>query len=188
MNALKKSLYEYLRALPESVTGEILAGQLYAHPRPGGRHILAASSISAELSGPYQRGRSGPGGWWILVEPEVHLKPDIEVVVPDIVGWRKEHLPVVPESHKFTVVPDWVCEVLSSSTESIDREIKMPLYASFGVSYLWLVHPIKHTLEAYVLEGGKWVLQAHLTGDDVVCLKPFDSIRMGLRDLLGINP
>lgn len=187
MHALKKSLYEYLLALPESVTGEILLGQLYAHPRPGGRHILAASSINAEVSGPYQRGRGGPGGWWILVEPEVHLKPDTEVVVPDIAAWRKERLPVVPETHKFTVVPDWICEVLSPSTESVDREIKMPLYASFGVKYLWLVHPIKQTLEAYTLINGSWNLQASLTGDETVCLEPFDSIRIGLRELLGAN-
>ncbi|MGF1612760.1 MAG: Uma2 family endonuclease, partial [Gammaproteobacteria bacterium] len=160
----RRNLYEELVALPESLIGEILDGQLYAHPRPGGRHVLAASNISAEFHGPYQRGRGGPGGWWILLEPEVHFVKDEEVAVPDVAGWRKERMPAIPESHRFTVVPDWICEVLSPSTESIDREIKMPLYARFGVQYLWLAHPKTRSLEAFKLVDGSWISQGCFSG------------------------
>jgi hypothetical protein len=78
------------------------------------------------------RATEDPGEWWILVEPELHFVRDIEVVVPDIAGWRRERMPSLPDGHRIEVVPDWVCEVLSPSTESKDREIKMPIYTHYG--------------------------------------------------------
>uniref|UniRef100_UPI0025E9D1B3 Uma2 family endonuclease n=1 Tax=uncultured Thiodictyon sp. TaxID=1846217 RepID=UPI0025E9D1B3 len=150
------TLYEQLEALPEGLTGEILDGQLYTQPRPSGPHVLASSSLGDELVGPFQKGRGGPGGWWIIDEPELHFLYDTEVDVPDLAGWRKERMPTIPRGHRFTVVPDWVCEILSPSTAGIDREIKMPIYAQFGVAYAWLIDPVAHTLEAYTLDGGAW--------------------------------
>jgi len=181
----KATLYEELIALPESLTGEILKGQLYAHPRPTGPHILAASNINAEIHGPYQRGRGGPGGWWILLEPEVHLVLDREVAVPDVAGWRKERLPAIPDSHKFDVVPDWICEVLSPSTASIDREIKMPLYSQYGVRYLWLVDPKQKTLEAYKLAGDVWHNLGVFSDADKISVEPFEAIEVTLDELLS---
>jgi hypothetical protein len=51
----------------------------------------------------------GPGGWVVLVEPELHLKGD--VLVPDLAAWRKERAPLEGDEPYFTVVPDWVCEI-----------------------------------------------------------------------------
>jgi len=147
---------------------------------------LAATSISGQIFGAYSSGRGGPGGWWILAEPEIHFELDKEVSVPDVAGWRRDRMPSIPDSHKFQVVPDWICEVLSPSTESVDREIKMPLYARYGVSYLWLVHPAKMTLEVFTLKNGHYQTQALLTAEDSVCIPPFESTTFTLNDLLGI--
>ena len=102
-------LYERLLALPDHVTGEILNGQLHTQPRPSGRHGLAASALNIDIGGPFRFGRSGPGGWWIIPEPEVHFVRDVEVTVPDLAGWRRERMPSVPEDQRFEVVPD--CEL-----------------------------------------------------------------------------
>jgi len=66
-------------------------------------------------------------------------------------------MPTLPEDQRFTVIPDWICEVLSPSTESYDRKVKMPQYAQFNVRYAWLIDPISKYLEAYVLENGNWI-------------------------------
>jgi Uma2 family endonuclease len=50
--------------------------------------------------------------------------------------------------------PDWVAEVLSPSTASYDRTIKVSAYERAGIRELWLVDPIGHTLTIYRLEGG----------------------------------
>lgn len=179
----RPTLYNQLEALPEGLTGELIDGQLYAHPRPSGPHAVASSSLTAELHGPFQKGRGGPGGWWIIDEPELHFIPNTEVHVPDLAGWRKARMPLIPRGHRFTVVPDWVCEVLSPSTAGIDRELKLPLYARFGVAYVWLVDPRAHTLEAYALEHGAWRDLGRFAGAARVAVAPFEAVTIQLDDL-----
>lgn len=59
-------------------------------------------------------------------------------------------MPQIPEDQRLTVVPDGVCEILSNATGGKDRRIRMPLYAQYGVDYLWLIDPLCRILEPYV--------------------------------------
>jgi Uma2 family endonuclease len=176
-------LYAGLVALPEHCVGEIIDGQLYTRPRPAGPHALACSVLQGELFAPFHKGRGGPGGWWILVDPEVHFIRDTEVLVPDIGGWRRERLPRVPEDQRFEVVPDWVCEVLSLATAKKDRIQKMPVYARHGVGYLWLVDPLARTLEGFELQGGRWVITGVYENEETVRVPPFTEITLALSEL-----
>ncbi len=119
--AYQFATYEDLFDLPENLVGEIIYGQLITHPRPAPKHAVTSSAIGDELVSPFQKGRGGPGGWWILDEPELHLRPHI--LVPDLAGWRRERLPVIPDTAFFTLPPDWVCEVLSPGTARTDRAL-----------------------------------------------------------------
>ncbi|MFM8331632.1 MAG: Uma2 family endonuclease, partial [Candidatus Methylumidiphilus sp.] len=125
----------------------------------------------------------GPGGWWILDEPEVHFVRDVEVCVSDIAGWRKERLPKVPQGHRFEVAPDWVCEVLSPSTARTDRIEKMPVYARHGVAFLWLVDPIRRSLEAFALRDGLWTVIGLFKDGDIAEVAPFEAVALHLADL-----
>jgi Uma2 family endonuclease len=179
----QNSLYQRLTELPENVVGEIIDGKLYRQPRPAAPHANATSVLGMEIGSAFHRARGGPGGWWIIDEPELHFILDAEVDVPDLAGWRRERMPRPPSGHRVTVVPDWVCEVLSPSTESKDRQIKMPIYARFGVAYAWLVDPLKRTLEAYALADGNWVEIGRYGARDRVSVTPFDAITIDLTDL-----
>jgi Uma2 family endonuclease len=117
------------------------------------------------------------------VEPEIHFVRDQEVCVPDLAGWRRARLPQLPKDQRFEVVPDWVCEILSPSTESKDRQIKMPIYAHYRVGFAWLIDPLKQTLEAFVLENGDWRQLGHWRGDELVAVPPFDAVQLALGDL-----
>jgi len=177
------SLYDRLTVLPEGLTGELLNGQLHAEPRPSGLHTGVESALQIEIGGPFDRGRGGPGGWRILVEPEIHYVRDQEVCVPDLAGWRRTRLPRLPRDQRFEVAPDWVCEILSPSTESKDRQIKMPIYARYGVGFTWLVDPLEETLEAFALEGEEWRQLGTWQGHETIAVPPFDAIALSLRDL-----
>src|SRR5689334_4709206 len=111
MEAKKFATYEDLLKVPEHLVAEIIAGELITSPRPGPRHAMAATSLADEITGPFQKGKGGPGGWWILFEQEIHLTEDI--LVPDIAGWKKDVLPVIPTDKNYLqIAPQWVCEVL----------------------------------------------------------------------------
>ena len=181
--AHQSTLYEALEALPEGVTGEILNGQLHTQPRPAGPHAIAGSVLGMELGGPYHKGCGGPGGWWIIDEPEFHFVRNSEVAVPGLAGWRRERMPHPPEDQRFEVVPDWVCEILSPSTKRKDRQDKMPLYARYGVRYAWLTDPVEHTLEVYRLEAGAWVEIGRFAEAGQVTAPPFEVVSIALEDL-----
>ncbi|NJM12500.1 MAG: Uma2 family endonuclease [Synechococcaceae cyanobacterium SM1_2_3] len=181
--AIQPTLYQQLEALPPNVTGEIINGRLYAQPRPASPHTLAGSGLGSDLYSAYHRGRGGPGGWWILDEPEIHFIRDTEVLVPDIAGWRRQRMPRLPRDHRFEIAPDWVCEILSPSTAKTDRVIKMPVYAHYGVTYLWLVDPLAHTLEAFALRDGQWAVIGLFQDRDVVKVEPFHEMALELAGL-----
>jgi Uma2 family endonuclease len=179
----RQRLYDAYCAVPPHRHAEIIRGTLYVMPRPAPRHANAASVLGGELSGPFQRGRGGPGGWWILFEPGLHLV-SLEPMVPDLAGWRVERMPALPDTAFFTLAPDWVCEVLSPSTEKIDRDEKLPIYAERGVQHVWLVDPIAKTLEIHVLGEGHRFREVRIhRADERVRAAPFDAIELELAAL-----
>lgn len=175
--------YDDLLAVPDHLVGEIVDGDLYASPRPAAPHAVASSALGVEVGAPFQFGRGGPGGWWILDEPELHLGAD--VLVPDLAGWRRSRMPGKPSGAYFTLAPDWVCEVVSPGTERLDRTRKLAIYAREGVGYAWLVNPDIRTLDVYRLEAGRWVLLAVHGDDALVRGEPFDAVEIDLLHLWG---
>jgi Uma2 family endonuclease len=179
----RRALYDKYAAVPSHLRAEIIGGTLYVTPRPSPPHANATSVLGGELSGPFQRGRGGPGGWWILFEPDLHLV-DLEPTVPDLAGWRIERMPALPETAYFSLAPDWVCEVLSRSTEAVDREKKLPLYAAHGVAHVWLLDPLAKTLEVRALgDDGRWAEVRTYVGDSQVRAAPFEAIELELAAL-----
>lgn len=157
---------------------EFVRGQTFMSPRPAPPHAYAASGLSFAIGPPFHYHRNGPGGWWILMEPEVHLRR--EVLIPDLAGWRRERMSELPKTAYFPLAPDWVCEVLSPGTLILDRSYKLPVYAEYGVSHVWLLDPLARLLEVYRLVGTNYKkVQIH-TGDQVVRVEPFEAIELEL--------
>jgi Uma2 family endonuclease len=182
---LKRATYEDVLTAPENKVAEILDGELFLSPRPAPRHSLASSRLGGALM-PFDDGRGGPGGWWILDEPELHLGE--QIVVPDLAGWTRERLTSLPEEAFFSLAPDWVCEVLSPSTESIDRRRKLPIYAEAGVAHAWLVKPAERMLEVLRLRDGAWTIVGVCGDTDIVRVEPFGAIELELGRLWGESP
>jgi Uma2 family endonuclease len=177
----RKATYDDLLRVPDTMVAEILDGELYATPRPASPQARAASGISSDLWGAFDRPPNGPGrpgGWWILFEPELHLAAD--VVVPDVAGWRREKMPVLPNVAAFTQAPDWACEVVSPTTAAADRVRKMRIYARESVGHLWLVEPLAKTLEVYRFENGHWVVVSTHTGNEGVRAEPFAAVELDI--------
>ena len=177
----RTATYQDVLDAPETMVAELIEGALHLHPRPALRHARATSSLGDELVSPFDKGRGGPGGWWILDEPELHLGAD--VLVPDLAGWRRERMPTLPDAAWLDLAPDWVCEVLSPGTRRLDLTDKRRIYAERGVSHLWLVDPDSRTLEAFELRDGAWTLIAALAEDAEIRVPPFDAVAFPLSAL-----
>lgn len=175
-------IYARYLALPEGTKAEIVAGgtEIRVLPRPKPRHVRSASQLGADLVGSFGfNSHDGPGGWVILIEPELRLGDEIRA--PDLAGWRVERY--AEDDGPFVVAPDWICEVLSPSTARYDRSEKMPLYARHGVSHVWLLDPAEKTLEVYRREGELWLLLGTHAGDVEVRPAPFDAVALDLARL-----
>ena len=177
----RRATYQDVLDAPPDMVAEVVGGTLRTQPRPAALHARASSGLGAKIGGPFDYDRDGPGGWWIIDEPELHLGDDI--LVPDLAGWRRERMPEYPDKAYFTLAPDWVCEVLSPSTRAFDQGSKRAIYAREEVVYLWFVDPDVRTLEVFELRSGQWVLMDTLTGDTPVSLPPFEQISFSLGDL-----
>jgi hypothetical protein len=182
----RPATYADLEAVPEHLVAEIIDGVLRTHPRPSPRHASTAFALNSTLGGPFQFGGSGgPGGWVFFVEPEISFGQHL--LVPDVAGWRRERLTAYPEKNYFTVVPDWVCEVLSGSTEKRDRTVKSRIYAEAGIPHFWLIDPRLQILEAFDLVEGHWLKIGAWNSDDRVNAPPFDAISFSLADLWPLD-
>jgi Uma2 family endonuclease len=176
--SMKRATYEDVLNAPENKVAEILDGELILSPRPAPRHAVASSEIGMAVGNAFHRGIGGPGGWWILDEPELHFAE--QVLVPDLAGWRRERLPAIPDEAFFSLAPDWVCEVLSPSTERIDRGRKLRIYAEAGVEHAWLLKPTDRTLEVLRLRDGTWSIVGVWEDAALVRAEPFEAVELEL--------
>ena len=166
-----------------SAREELIEGRLYTSPRPAGPHLMAAYMLGALLAPPFVLGQGGPGGWWILEEPEALFHRNR--LIPDLAGWRKERMPKIPKTSIFEVVPDWVCEVISEGSRKMDRKTKPPIYLRSGVKHMWVVEPEARTLEVYRATENGWLLLDSYADDDRVQAEPFEAFSIDLSLLWG---
>ena len=166
-------LYAEIERLPQRLTGQILVpGVLTTMSRPGAGHDHALANCEHAL-GRFDQ-RLGGHGWWIRHEYEVRFPGD-RLAVPDLAGWRADRHPELPDDNPLRVIPSWCLEVLSPSTASDDRMLKLPLYASTGVDHIWLVDPALRTFEVYESVDGRPTLVATAREADVITVPPFDT-------------
>ncbi len=178
--------WEDILAASEDLKAEVVDGELHTLPRPRFVHGLAQSSLSSLLGPPFAFGRGGPGGWWLVTEPDVAFGPH-DIVGPDLVGWRKARMPVPPTERPITLDPDWICEVLSPSTARRDRLVKADLYLRAGVPHYWLIDPEARLLEAYESQAGRWVrLGGWESGP--AAIPPFEAVEIDVTHLFPPEP
>lgn len=163
---------------------EILDGTLSLHPRPARPHANVAANLGALLFAPFKFGRGGPGGWVLLFEPELHLGPRPDKLVPDLAGWRRERLPFAVGGSEapahYDLAPDWVCELLSPRTRNVDQDAKLRVWAREGVQHVWHVDPLARTLELLHLTSGRWLSAGSLGGEGRVRAPPFEALELEL--------
>ena len=185
----KPASYADLAALPETVVGELLNGELFVTPRPRPRHGVVATELVAALRGAGVPDRRHTDGWHLIIEPELRLFPGTDqIAVPDLAGWRVADVAILPPDEiPLEIVPSWVCEISSPSTARLDRAVKLPLYAEARVQWAWMIDPVARLLEIYQnttdarhSSSGRWLLIGSFANDASISVPPFDQVTLDL--------
>jgi Uma2 family endonuclease len=149
--------------------------------KPRARHQRTTRTIGGRVGDPFDHGRGGPGGWWILTEPGIEL-PNTPEIAPDVAGWRRECMPELPLDEPIRMVPDWVCEILSPTTRRHDMLRKLPYYAKVGVRFMWLVDIEARVLTAHRLESSDWRIIGTYSDETEARIAPFDAVPLNVAD------
>jgi Uma2 family endonuclease len=180
-----EELYAEIRALPEGKTGMILEpGVLTVMSRPHPRHQRAMKGLLNALSA--RDADVGGSGWWILGEVEVRF-PGGRLLVPDILGYRTERLPELPDENPLTIIPDWCCEIVSPGSVRDDRLKKLRIYAAHGVPWTWIVDPDARTVECYEAADHLPRQAVVAQAGETAALPPFD-LPVVIDQLWGAGP
>ena len=148
----KKRRYFY-EVVTEQQKAEFINGEIVVHSPVKYRHNQASFRLAALLSAYVQRHGLGSVGHEKLLV--TLARNDYE---PDICFFGPEKAQAfTPDQSKFPA-PDLVVEVLSESTEALDRGVKFEDYATHGVGEYWIVDPYQETIEQYLLHEGAYRL------------------------------
>jgi Uma2 family endonuclease len=180
--APKLATYADLLVLPEHMRAEIVAGEILVQPSPSPEHQSTIAEIYAEVRGPFQRGKGGPGGWWLIPDVDVEFGPH-DVCRPDLSGWRRERVPSFPKERPVRARPDFICEGLSPRTAVRDHGDKRALYSRSAVPWYWLVDPIHRTLTVLRLVTEGYVVDDAVGDIGHARLRPFDAVELDLEML-----
>jgi Uma2 family endonuclease len=150
---------------------ELHEGELSVAPAPGTRHQRVKINLFAILLSHVRANRLGE----LFDAPTDVILSDNTVVQPDIL-FVEDRMAARVTERGIEGPPTLAIEVLSPSTERIDRQGKLALYARHDVPYYWIVDPAARVVEAATLEGGSYRVAARLVGGQPVALPPFDDL------------
>ena len=166
---------------------ELVAGELVPKAQPDFIHAQAQFGLAEELRPVFHRrgGGANPGGWWIAGEVDLVLGED--GFRPDLVGWRRERVPTMPQERPVAVRPDWVCEVLSQSNASHDTIVKMWRYHAAHIPHYWILDPVTQTLAVYRDSADGYVNVLMADAGQTVRAEPFAALELRVGLLFGVD-
>ncbi len=175
-----RELERLVEAQPEGITGEIARGIFAMSPRPRLRHLTVEGRLFATLNGLYgSEGREASLDWLFAIEPEIRSEETFSRLVPDIGGWRKSTTGWPdPDTTPISIVPEWVAEVLSGSTETYDRGPKKDAYGQMGVGWSWLVDAAQKRIETFSNVRGKMTAGAVFDSGTLERAEPFPGLSL----------
>ena len=144
---------------------------------PNTNHQRILSFLHLEI-GNYIRAKKGscevfpaPFAVFPLVDDSMYLEPDISVICD------KDKL----NDHGCKGAPDWIIEIVSSSSRRMDYYTKLSLYRSAGVREYWIVDSAKQTIMVYDMEHDSAPVIYSFT--EIVKVNIYDDLYINFSDI-----
>jgi Uma2 family endonuclease len=148
----KKRRYFY-DVVTEQQKAEFINGEIVVHSPVKYQHNQASLRLATLLDAYVRRHALGAVGHekLLIILTRNDYEPDICFFGPAKAG------AFTPGQSKFPA-PDLIVEVLSESTEAVDRGIKFEDYATHSVAEYWIVDPVAEIIEQYLLQDSVYQL------------------------------
>lgn len=177
---------EDLLAIPEEHRRhELVDGELLEKGAATGEHGAAQADLVTALNHRFGRRPGGrwPGGWWFATEVEIVFGDD-QVFRPDVVGWRRERVAQRPSGIPIRMLPDWVCEILSSNRHH-DLVKKKRTYHRCKVPHYWILDPSEETLAVHRWGPDGYIEVLAAQRGERVRAEPFDAVELQVGAFFG---
>jgi len=177
---------EDLLAIPEAERHhEVIDGELVEKGAATGEHGGTQADLVTSLNSRFGRRPGGrwPGGWWFATEVEIVFARG-QIFRPDVIGWRRERAPQRPTGTPITLLPDWICEILSTN-RSNDLVKKKRVYHQCQIPHYWIIDPAEQTLAVHRWGPDGYIEVLAAQREEVVRAEPFDAVELSVGVLFG---
>jgi Uma2 family endonuclease len=181
----RRATLDDLMAIPEEIRRhELVDGEILEKGAATGEHGAAQADLVTSLNLRFGRRPGGrwPGGWWFATEVEIVFGDD--VLRPDVVGWRRERMEQRPTGTPIRVLPDWVCEILSSNRRN-DLVKKKRVYHRDKVPHYWILDPTEETLAVQRWSPDGYVEVLAAQRGERVRAEPFGAVELQVGAFFG---
>jgi hypothetical protein len=121
----------------------------------------------------------------ILLAPIDVYFDDGNIFQPDLIFISNDNQQIIKEK-RIEGAPDLVAEILSPSTSLNDKIRKKAQYERFGVKEYWLADPVHFTIDQFILQNGKFVLNATYGDGDTLVSDLFSCVNIDMTELFEI--
>ena len=148
-------------ALPDGERAELIDGKIYYMAPPSWTHQKISMFLSTEISS-YIKNKDGkcevvaaPFAVFLNKDDKNYMEPDISIICdPNKLDEKGCH-----------GAPDWVIEIVSPRSRSMDYYKKLLKYNTAGVREYWVVDPEKKLVTVYRFEREE--MEEYSFGEDV---------------------
>ena len=154
----RKRREQFYNDIDETMKVEFINGEIIVHSPVMKRHNDASTNLLTLLNIYVTKHDLGFVGYEKIMT--TFTRNDYE---PDLVFFGNEKASKFKPDQTLFPIPDFVVEVLSKSTEKIDRGIKFDDYETHGVKEYWIIDTKTEVVEQYVLENERYNLQTKST-------------------------
>ncbi len=154
-NRIKVWTYDDYAQLPDygSHRMELVEGELVLSPAPNIQHQRISGNFLFALRRYVDKHHLGE----LFDAPVDVVLSKTDTVQPDIIFIARENRDIITTAN-IQGAPDLAIEIISPSSDRLDRIRKSSLYARFGIAHYWIVDPILELVEEYALSGNEYRL------------------------------
>lgn len=164
MDALRKEetcTIDDIYALPDGERAEIIDGKIYYMAPPSRTHQQILLSLSRRIAD-YIDSKNG--------NCEVNIAPFAVFLSEDDINYVEPDISVICDLTKLDDkgchgAPDWIIEIVSPGTKTMDYFKKLFKYRTVGVREYWIVDPTKELITVYRFE--REIMEQYSFGEDV---------------------